>query len=56
MTNAWNGKLLDCFTSLEGVLISMVLEGTGKYLKQKYILLFKYMVEIKFTETNQTMQ
>ena len=48
MKSAWNGKLSDCFTSSdEGVLISMVLKGAGKCLKQDYILLFKFIVEIK---------
>ena len=46
--SAWNGKLLDYSTSLEWE----VLEGAGKCLKQEYILLFKFMEEIKFTETN----
>ena len=46
--SAWNGKSLDSSTSLEWE----VLKGAGRCLKQEYILLFKFMVEIKFTETN----
>ena len=33
-----------------------VLKGAGKCLKQEYILLFKFRVEIKFTKTNQPRQ
>ena len=55
--SAWNGKLLDYFTSFEeGVLISMVLEVAWKYLKHECILLLKYMVETKFTEMDQIIQ
>lgn len=41
-------KVIGLSTSLEWE----VLEGAGRCLKQEYILLFKFMVEIKFTETN----